>query len=151
MEIELASTQIITQGAELSEGWKVFVSIPDQLSFGRIFVPVSLFLKNGDRRFDPKSMQEVKLEVSHLPHAHKSKPIDQLLKSSRTSDGLAGKNPKTLAKLISLEGHLAVYYRPNGFEFEREPRFGLTFTLERFNSVWHGKAEELNGSLTPLA
>lgn len=150
MEIELASTQIITRGAELSEGWKAYVVVPDTTS-GETYTKVSLFLKNGERRFDPKSMQEVKLEVSHLPHAHKSKPIDQLLKSSRTSDGLAGKNPKTLAKLIRLEGHLSVYYRPNGFEFEHEPRFGLTFTLERFNSVWHGKAEELNGSLTPLA
>lgn len=149
MEIEIQSTQIVPYGAELAPGWKAFAAIPDPLN-GTPFVPVSLFFRNGDRVFDPKSTQNVQLHSAHLPHHHKSKPIDRLCKACRTEYGLGGQSAKVLAKLIMVDAHLTLYYRERGFEFENEPRFGVTLTLGTFNAVWHGKEEELRGALVQL-
>lgn len=146
MEIEIQSTQIVPYAAELAPGWKAVAVIPDPLN-GTPFVPVSLFFRNGERLFDPKSLQNVQLRSEHLPHHHKSKPVDRLCKACRTSYGLAGQDAKALAKWIKADGHLTLYYRERGFEFENEPRFGVTLTLGTFNAVWHGKEEELRGAL----
>ncbi len=149
MEVEIISTHHISYGAVLEASSKAVIVIPDSLTLYHD-VPIQILFRNGEAVWQPLE-HGVMLCPRHLPHFHKSRPIDRLCKSSRSSYGFGFENPKVLCNWIRLEGYLTLYYRPRGFEFENEPRYGFTLSLGEFRMTWSGKPEDVQGFLRQLS